>query len=177
MKWLARLKNVEMATEIQATKTTKTVSVVFVAPVLAPMLKTAGDSLAANDSAIQVSPSSSGKVVARFYGVTDSDLCCYPNSEAMNGAELTIYFSRLERFTDLGVRYEQAELLADKLVARDRQFDDRRLCLECKQLKSHAGAWSCRSWQQAEIAFKERDAGLPSDLVQVLQRCNGFKGT
>lgn len=41
MNWLARLKKIETAPERDATETTKMVSVVFVAPDMAPMQKTA----------------------------------------------------------------------------------------------------------------------------------------
>lgn len=37
--------------------------------------------------------------------------------------------SRVARFTDRGVGYNEAERLADKLVIRDRGSDDLRLCL------------------------------------------------
>lgn len=100
---------------------------------------------------------------------TDPDRYCWPHSEAMNTAEIDAFMARLARFTDKGMSYDEAERLADALVARDRQGDDRRLCLECAHLQG-AGRWRCGNWRQADVA---RDA-LARDLVLMLQRCAGF---
>ena len=106
----------------------------------------------------------------------DPDRWAWPHSAAMNGAEIDAFTARLARFTERGLGLDDAEKLADKLVTRDRESDDRRLCLECVHLAGHAaGAWGCRGWQRAGVAIKSRDAGLPSELVSKLQRCDGFK--
>ena len=161
MNWLARLKKIDIAPGMDATETTKRVSVVFVAPGMAPMQKTGSETPAANDPAA---------------AMPDPDRWCWPHSEAMNGREIDTFTARLARFTDKGVNLDDGEALADKLVTRDRESDDRRLCLECVHLAGHAaGAWGCRGWQRAGVAIKSRDAGLPSELVSKLQRCDGFK--
>ena len=103
-----------------------------------------------------------------------ADSCCWPNSTAMNGAEIDAFTSRLARFTDKGLSLEDAERLADKLVIRDREGDDRRVCLECVHL-SHGGR--CGNWQAAGVAIRARDAQLPGDFTAMLQRCDGFTGT
>ena len=158
MNWLARLKKIETAPEQDATETTKRVSVVFVAPGMAPMPKTMGDSPAANDPA------------------ADPDRWAWPHSAAMTGAEIDTFTARLARFTDKGLGLDDAEALADKLVMRDRESDDRRLCLECFHLSGQSGkAWDCRNWQRAGVALKARDAQLSATLVWQLQRCDGFK--
>ena len=158
MKWLARLKKIEIVPEPEATETTKTVSVVFVAPILAPVQKTGGDSPAANDPAIQVQAPA--------------------DDSTLTGRDADTFTARLVRFTTKGVTFDDAEQLADKLATRDRESDDRRLCLECNHLAGYgAGSWRCGNWQRAGIALQTRDAGLPGDLVRLLQRCNGFKGT
>ena len=158
MNWLARLKKIDAAPTAEATETTKRVSVVFVAPGMAPMQKTGADSPAANDP------------------TPDPDRWAWPHSQAMTGREIDTFTARLARFTDKGLMLDDAEKLADKLVTRDRESDDRRLCLECVHLAGHAaGAWGCRGWQRAGVAIKSRDAGLPSELVSKLQRCDGFK--
>jgi len=90
------------------------------------------------------------------------------------GAELAV-LAGLARFTDKGVALEAAEALADRLVARDREADERRLCLECVHLAGRADAWECRNWQQTAIASKARDAQLSPALVIQPQRCDGFK--
>ena len=161
MKWLARLKKIEVAPNVEATQPTKPGFVGFVAPGMASIQKTGGDSPAANDPAA---------------AMPDPDRWCWPHSEAMNGREIDTFTARLARFTDKGVNLDDGEALADKLVTRDRESDDRRLCLECVHLAGHAaGAWGCRGWQRAGVAIRSRDAGLPSELVSKLQRCDGFK--
>lgn len=161
MNWLARLKKIDAAPTAEATETTKRVSVVFVALGMAPMQKTGADSPAANDPAA---------------AMPDPDRCAWPYSAAMTGAEIDTFTARLARFTDKGLSLEDAEALADRLVTRDRESDDRRLCLECFHLSGQSGkAWDCRNWQRAGLALKARDAQLSAALVHQLQRCDGFK--
>ena len=105
----------------------------------------------------------------------DPDRWCWPHSEAMTGAEIDTFTARLARITDKGVSLDDGEALADKLVQRDRESDDRRLCLECTHLAGHAGPWGCRNWQRARVAITMRNAGLSAALVCQLKRCDGFK--
>lgn len=100
----------------------------------------------------------------------DPDRWCWPHSAAMNGQEIDTFTERLARFTDKGASLEEAERLADKLVIRDREGDDRRLCLECAHLKGQ-NPWGCGNGRQAGVC----DAALARDLVLMLQRCEGFK--
>ena len=106
----------------------------------------------------------------------DPDRWCWPHTEAMNSAEIDIFTARLARFTDKGLSLEDTDALADKLVLRDRELDDRRLCLECISLSGgeHRG-WGCRNWQRAGVALRAKDAQLSAALVYQLQRCDGFK--
>jgi len=97
----------------------------------------------------------------------DPDRWCWPHSLAMNSHEIDTFTARLVRFTDKGVRHDDAEALADKLVLRDREGDDRRLCLECAHLQS---AGRCGNWRRADVA---RD-GLARELVLRVQRCPGY---
>lgn len=158
MNWLARLKKIETGTETDATKTTKSVSVVFVAPISAPMQKNEGAAEAANDQA------------------PDADRWCWPHTQAMNTAEIDTFTGRLATFTDRGLTMADAETLADWLVVRDRARDDRRTCLECPHLRG-AGRWRCGNGLEAGMAIRAGDVPLPADLVQRLQRCEGFNGT
>ncbi len=106
----------------------------------------------------------------------DADRWCWPHSTAMTGGEIEAFTARLSRFTDKGLTLDGGEALADRLVIRDRESDDRRLCLECLHLAGHAaGSWRCGNWQQAGIASNVRDTQLPGELVRTLQRCHGFK--
>lgn len=159
MKWLARLKNIEIVPKVEPTETTKRVSVVFVGAIPGPIQKTGGDFPAANDPA------------------PDSDRWCWPHGTAMSGAEIDTFKARLSRFTDKGLTIDDGEALADRLVIRDRESDDRRLCLECLHLAGHGVTRGCRNWQRAGIAIQSRDAQLPGELVCKLQRCDGFTST
>lgn len=97
------------------------------------------------------------------------DRWCWPHSPAMNTTEVDTFTARLARFTDKGVGYDEGERLADALVIRDRNGDDRRLCLECHHLQGF-GRWRCGNAQAADVAQQ----GLACDLVLMLQRCDGF---
>ena len=108
---------------------------------------------------------------------SDPDAYCWPHSDAMTGAELDTFTARLTLFTAKGITPSDGEALADKLVTRDRDSDDRRLCLECTHLAGHAQTFGCRAWRRAGIAIKAQAAGLPVDLVRTLQRCDGFTAT
>lgn len=157
MNWLARLKKIEIAPERDATEPTKPGFVGFVAPGMAPMPKTRGDSPAANDPA------------------ADPDRWAWPHSEAMTGAEIDTFTARLHHFTRRGLAEPDAEALADKLVTRDRESDDRRLCLECFHLSGQSGKTrDCRNWQRAGVALRAKGAQLSAALVHQLQRCDGF---
>ena len=108
-------------------------------------------------------------------GDVNPDRWCWPHSTAMNGAELDLLAARLARFTDKGVSQGDAEALADKLVIRDRDSDDRALCLECRHMAGYGRAsWRCGNWQAAGIAISQRDSQLAADLVFKLQRCAGL---
>ena len=75
---------------------------------------------------------------------------------AWTDAEIVTFEKRVARGTWLG--YPDAKGLAEKLLHRDRDADDRILCIEC----SHAGpAWRCAKRE----AF----------LLDQLQRCPMFK--
>lgn len=166
MKWLARLKKIEIAHEPEPTETTKTVSVVFVGPVLASMQKTGADPVAANDPTLQATPA------------PDPHAWCLPSCTELTGKARALYEVRVARFTDKGLALIDAETLAIKLSTRGQDYDDRRLCLECKHLAGRVGmGWKCGNWQQAGVALKAQDAGLPDDLVRLLQRCHGFNAS
>lgn len=102
--------------------------------------------------------------------IDGTDLHTWPHSQAMNPGEVETFTARLARFTDKGVAYAEAERLADVLVMRDREGDDRALCLECLHLQGY-GRWRCGNWRAADVAR----LGLARDLVLMLQRCPGFK--
>ena len=105
--------------------------------------------------------------------VSDPDRWCYPVSAAMNTAEIEIFTARLVRFVDHGLTQPEAECMADRLVNRDRERDDRAVCLECCHLVGH-GAWRCGNWRGAGVAIRSRDAQIAIQLATQLQRCDVF---
>ena len=190
MSWLARLKKSEMPLEMGTTKPTKPGFVGFVGSVSASMQKTEDDSAAANDPAQAVGPMdkppvamvvatqipfSSGALSMALSSepaeLPDPDRWCWPHSSAMTGREIDTMVERTSLFNRRGLPALQAELLADKLVTRDREADDRRLCLECAHLSRTGGAMRCAQWQRAGLGAP----GIPAGLVLVLQRCDAFR--
>lgn len=105
------------------------------------------------------------------------DLWCWPHSSAMNTQEIATFIVRLEQFSHKGVSLAEAELLAERLVLRDRDEDDRQLCLECQHLQGDVGRWRCTNAQRAGMAVGTANAPLPAGLTQQLQRCPGLKPT
>lgn len=82
-------------------------------------------------------------------------------------AEIDAFLAREARFTRMGPAAD-AEHLAERLTLRDRQRDDRRLCLECAALADNG---------RCLVAARGRLPGASRRLepVQtVLQRCEGF---
>jgi hypothetical protein len=100
-----------------------------------------------------------------------SDWYTWPNSSAMNSVEVDIFISRLIRFTDMGLGLVPAEQLADRLVIRDRDSDDRTICFECSNLRV---GWRCGNWARAGVAIRAIDANLPFEFMSLMQRCDGF---
>jgi len=101
----------------------------------------------------------------------DVDRWCYPHSEAQNTSELERTESRLKRFHALGLPANTAGLLADKLIERDRTFDDRHLCCECRHLHGRLDHWRCGNHAQAGLG----EPAIPAEWPLLFQRCFGFQ--
>ncbi len=82
--------------------------------------------------------------------VLDPDRWCWPHSSAMNSGEIENFAKRAALFNRRGLASLDAELLADKLVTRDREGDNRRACLECRGLTGN-GPYQCSPWRQAGL--------------------------
>lgn len=177
MNWLARLKN-QNAPDDHPTETTKRVSVVFVGIPDGHLQKKRGETPAANDLAPTPNRAGvDGDLIPQTgeqepdAAALDPDRWCWPHTQAMNNAEIDTLAARLARFTDRGVTVGDAECLADRLALRDREQDERAVCLECTHLQR---AGRCGNWQRAGIAIRTWDAQLAGDFVNLLQRCDGF---
>jgi hypothetical protein len=82
-------------------------------------------------------------------------------------AAIDAYRAREARFTRMG-RAADAEHLAERLTLRDRQHDDRRLCLECAALADHG---RCLVAAHGRLpGASRRHEPVPT----ILQRCEGF---
>ena len=189
MTWLARLKKSAIGPEPIPTKPTKPPFVGSVGTPAALVQNSGGEAKAANDpahaedfdreafnerAAIMQFDGGMSRTVAEALAAAgmacDVDRQCWPDTTAMNTAEIDTFAARLHLFTRHGLDYTEAEGLADGLVARDRHIDDRRMCLECSHLRRSAGLWRCGPWQRAGLPV----ADVPGEVVKLLQRCEGF---
>ena len=104
----------------------------------------------------------------------DPDHWAWPHSSAWNTGEIEQFNRRAALFVRRGANDAQAEAMADRLVQRDREEDDRHLCHECRHLRGGLPGWICGNGAAAGIAVSGWGAGLPAQLVAQLQRCTGF---
>lgn len=100
--------------------------------------------------------------------VVDVDRWCWPHSDAMSAAELQALALRTERFIRLCIGGGEATLLAGRLVTRDRDGDDRRLCLECSSL---GDGGRCIAAANGRLAGADRRL---EPVTTMLQRCPAF---
>lgn len=88
----------------------------------------------------------------------------------MSTVEIERFMARVERFTSRGLPGRGlpgwAENLADRLLVRDREGDDRRMCIECRHCTSGR---SCGRARAAGLSHQELGA-----LAVRLQRCPAF---
>ena len=151
------------------------------APDLLRYLREAGFTVApADGGGIRVAPSASltedhrqairdhrAELLSLLAPPPDPDRWCWPHSDAMNGAELEQFAKRAQQFTRCGITAEAAETMADRLVIRDREQDDRRTCLECTTYRPG------RCGNHRRAGLQAPDVGR--DLATLLQRCPVFQ--
>jgi hypothetical protein len=87
---------------------------------------------------------------------------------AWTDADIAAYCVRRDRLIRWGWAEPEAEKLAERLVKRDREQDDRVTCVEC----SHYRPGRCGNHQGAGLHSPESGR----DLAAMLQRCPGFTG-
>lgn len=93
----------------------------------------------------------------------------WPNGPAWNAQEIELFTQRAALLNERGMSTESAESLAEDLLMRDRDFDDRRLCIEC----THYLRGRCTNWKAAGFG-KAADATALGDYASTLKRCPGF---
>jgi len=96
---------------------------------------------------------------------------CWPRSSPQITNEIGITQLRLTQFVRLGLPANTAGLMADRLLERDHEGDDRRVCLECQHLHGRPDRWRCGSHKSAGLG----EAGLPGEWPLLLQRCPAFQ--
>ena len=84
-----------------------------------------------------------------------------------SGAEIATFVSRSARFVQLG--RSDAEHLAEVLTLRDRQGDDRRMCLECRELEESG---RCAAARRGALVGADRNL---EPMPAILTRCEGFR--
>jgi len=90
------------------------------------------------------------------------------SSVAWTDADIARYLDRRARLMRWGWTEHDAELLAERLVRRDREGDARVSCTDCR----HYRPGRCGNHRAAGLAGVE----LGRDLAATLQRCNGHEG-
>ena len=83
--------------------------------------------------------------------------------------EISRFTFRVALFIRRGLSHEAAEQLGEKLVQRDQDRDDRRMCLECAHLQARGTCFAAqRGWLPATSARHE-------PVRDLLQRCERFE--
>ncbi len=85
-----------------------------------------------------------------------------------NDDEIETFVARSAHFSTRGL--VDAEHLAERLTLRDRQADDRRLCLECRELEASG---RCAAERRGTLSSANRRLE-PKPIV--LMRCPSFSG-
>lgn len=75
-------------------------------------------------------------------------------------AEINRFLARQGLFNRRGLSPAESENLAEKCLLRDRDFDDRRMCIECKNL------------QRGSVCAATRASAIP---ITIFQRCHRFE--
>lgn len=84
-----------------------------------------------------------------------------PSHAEQTEQETALYAARLQAFQGKGIADDDAATLANRLIERDRQLDDRRNCAEC------SGFYAGRC--------KHRLSPIGESTIQTLHRCKGFR--
>jgi hypothetical protein len=86
---------------------------------------------------------------------------------AWTDADIARFLERRSRLLRWGWSEQDAEKLAERLVRRDREQDERVSCMDC----AHYRPGRCGNHRRAGIGT----ADVGRDLVAMLQRCPGFQ--
>ena len=95
--------------------------------------------------------------------VEQGDACHWP---VWSDAEIVAFTTRTLYFMRRGVNATDSDDLSERLTLRDREQDDRTLCLEC----THYRPGRCGNHVRAGLGGH----ALPRDMATQLQHCPGF---
>lgn len=95
-----------------------------------------------------------------------ADRCHTPS---WSDAEIRTFQMRHARFMRLDMSDQEADDLAERLTLRDRDNDDRRICLECRELGQSG---RCSAAARGEMTGVDRQMHPPTSL---LMRCQSFR--
>jgi hypothetical protein len=99
---------------------------------------------------------------------------CWPNSSAFNSYEIALTTERM-LFLRSRLSMDDAERMADRLIARDREWLDMTYCFECQHLEGYgSGPWRCTNAIRAEVNCFKKVSAIPRDWPWMLMRCAGF---
>lgn len=87
---------------------------------------------------------------------------------AWTDADIARFTLRRNRLLRWGWAEHDAEAVAERLVKRDRDADERVNCADCRHYRPHR----CGNHARAGLC----SPSLPADLARLLQRCDGFSG-
>ncbi len=89
-----------------------------------------------------------------------------PASRIRTDADIAAFLKRRARLLRWGWTEADAERLAERLVQRDRDIDDRVSCADCR----HYSGRTCANHRAAGVG----DRNVGRSFAEVLQRCPGF---
>ena len=89
------------------------------------------------------------------------------HADCRDDAVVAQFVARVSLFIRRGVDASEADDLAERLVLRDREGDDRALCLECSRYRPR----NCTAYRAAGLQSHE----VGHDLAARLQRCLAFR--
>jgi len=91
------------------------------------------------------------------------------SAEDWTDVDISAFLERRARLLSWGWSELNAEILAERLMKRDRGVDDRVSCTECR----HCRGGRCANYLRAGVGAPE----LGRDMMEILQRCPGFDST
>ena len=108
------------------------------------------------------------EAVKRPYSLTKT-LADAAHARPRDDATMARFLARVKHLSRLGVVAKEAEDLAERLALRDRDGDDRRLCLECAWLGDAGRCLAAASGHLAGVDWRLKP------VQTILQRCMAFR--